>query len=381
MLRIMYPKNTKERTCKGTYCKTVKRYICILICLALNTAALCGCVSAATTANSVFAEEAAEALAYQDESLFELEMTEDYSTPYPTVTPQLMSLTSAMQTADLPESASSSEPGETAMPGDPAALEVSDEPSKTEEPGESETPKVTEAPKATEKPEKTEEPEKEYTVKDIDDERGYVYAKSINLREGPGRDYDIIKEYEQYDTLTVTGKSGDWYQVKIGSRTGFMLKEYVKLGEVPKETPKPTPKPTPEPTAEPVPEVTSEPERTQAPSISTGSSSHLSDELYLLAQIVYKEGDGPSYAAVAGVIQNRINSSKFPNSVSGVIYQKSQFSTGSLKVPSSAAISAVESVFVNGNNPLPPNVYYFRTASSWSGHELYGKIGGNYFYY
>ena len=49
----------------------------------------------------------------------------------------------------------------------------------------------------------------------------------------------------------------------------------------------------------------------------------------LLETIVYCEARGSTYAcqvAVASVVINRVKSSKFPNSISGVIYQKGQFS-------------------------------------------------------
>lgn len=50
---------------------------------------------------------------------------------------------------------------------------------------------------------------------------------------------------------------------------------------------------------------------------------------YLLANLIYCEAGGESYAgqlAVGSVVINRVLSSKFPDSVLGVIYQKSQFS-------------------------------------------------------
>ena len=83
----------------------------------------------------------------------------------------------------------------------------------------------------------------EYAVEDMEDTAGYVYAKSINLRSGPGEDYKIVREYQQNRKVTITGRSGDWYRVRVGKRKGFMLKEYIKLGDPPESTPKPTEKP------------------------------------------------------------------------------------------------------------------------------------------
>ena len=53
------------------------------------------------------------------------------------------------------------------------------------------------------------------------------------------------------------------------------------------------------------------------------------EELYLLACIIDWEACGQPYEgklAVANVVLNRVRSSNYPNSISGVIYQRSQFS-------------------------------------------------------
>ena len=220
----------------------------------------------------------------------------------------------------------------------------------------------------------------------MDDTAGYVYAKSINLRSGPGENYKIVREYQQNRKVTITGKSGDWYRVEVGTRKGFMLKEYIKMGDPPESTPKPTEKPkaTNKPKATPEVEEIEVAEPTKTPSSDAGSmkggGGYTGEELYLMAQVVYKEGDSESYTAVASVIYNRLHSSRFPSTVNDVIYQKGQFSTSSLKAPNAAAEAAVTSVFINGNTVLPSDVLFFRNSGSWD-HELYAKIGGNYFYY
>lgn len=55
-----------------------------------------------------------------------------------------------------------------------------------------------------------------------------------------------------------------------------------------------------------------------------GSASGGSDEVYLLAQCIHGEARGEPYrgqVAVGAVILNRVRSSAFPNTISGVIYQ------------------------------------------------------------
>ena len=52
-------------------------------------------------------------------------------------------------------------------------------------------------------------------------------------------------------------------------------------------------------------------------------------DLYLLANLIYCEAGGEPYEgqlAVGAVVMNRVLSSKFPDSIIGVIYQNKQFS-------------------------------------------------------
>ena len=66
-------------------------------------------------------------------------------------------------------------------------------------------------------------------------------------------------------------------------------------------------------------------------------------EKRLMAQLVTAEAKGEPYAgqvAVAVVILNRVDSSKFPNSIHGVIHESRQFtpvSTGSINQPATAS--------------------------------------------
>lgn len=318
-----------------------------------------GCVEAATTANTVFKTEtegvlvAAEQSSWEDgKSLFDL------PTPQPTIAPIKIKInpTPLLRTV----------PSENPDTGAEAASEGATHPTVS--------PVPENTPGSTEKP--------EYTVEEMDDTAGYVYAKSINLRSGPGEDYKIVQEYQQNRKVTITGKSGDWYRVEVGTRKGFMLKEYIKLGDPPESTPKPTEKPkaTSKPKAEEIEVITPVETPSGGQGSMNGGGGYTGEELYLIAQVVRKEGDSESYTAVANVIYNRLHSSRFPSTVNGVIYQKGQFSTSSLKAPNAAAEAAVTSVFINGNTVLPSDVLFFRNSGSWD-HELYAKIGGNYFYY
>jgi N-acetylmuramoyl-L-alanine amidase len=107
---------------------------------------------------------------------------------------------------------------------------------------------------------------------------------------------------------------------------------------------------------------------------SSSSSSTSSSNQYLLARIIYAEARGESYVgqvAIGAVVLNRVASSKFPNTISGVIYQPYAFTAvadGQINyTPNSTAISAAKDA-LNGWDPTYGSIYYYNPAvatSSW----------------
>ena len=102
------------------------------------------------------------------------------------------------------------------------------------------------------------------------------------------------------------------------------------------------------------------------------SSSNASGNLYLLARLVYGEARGEPYkgqVAVAAVVLNRVKSSKFPNSISGVIYQSGAFSVvndGQINLsPDETAIKAARDA-MNGWDPTNGCLYYYNPATATS---------------
>ena len=104
------------------------------------------------------------------------------------------------------------------------------------------------------------------------------------------------------------------------------------------------------------------------------SSNYTNSDLYLLAKCIYAEARGESYTgqvAVGAVILNRVASSKFPNTISGVIYQKGAFtavSDGQINLsPDQTAMNAAQDA-MNGWDPTYGCLYYYNPAvatSSW----------------
>lgn len=100
-------------------------------------------------------------------------------------------------------------------------------------------------------------------------------------------------------------------------------------------------------------------------SSSSNNSSTSSSDLNLLSRVVYSEARGEPYegqVAVAAVVLNRVKSSSFPNTISGVVYQAGAFdavSDGQINLtPNSTAIKAAQDA-LNGWDPSYGAIYYF----------------------
>ena len=107
---------------------------------------------------------------------------------------------------------------------------------------------------------------------------------------------------------------------------------------------------------------------------SSGNSSYSENDVYLLAKVIYGEARGESYTgqvAVGAVVLNRVKSSSFPNTISGVVYQPYAFTAvadGQINLaPNETAKKAARDA-LNGWDPSGGALYYYnpKTAtSSW----------------
>jgi len=104
------------------------------------------------------------------------------------------------------------------------------------------------------------------------------------------------------------------------------------------------------------------------------SSSQSSGDVYLLARLISAEARGEPYlgqVAVGAVVLNRVEHPSFPNSISGVIYQKGAFSCltdGQFDQPISDSAYRAAREALNGYDPTGGAIYYFNPAtatSSW----------------
>lgn len=56
-----------------------------------------------------------------------------------------------------------------------------------------------------------------------------ITGNSVNVRRGPGTNYDIIGSMQNGDTATYIGKEGDWYQIRRGNVTGYVSATYATV--------------------------------------------------------------------------------------------------------------------------------------------------------
>lgn len=96
------------------------------------------------------------------------------------------------------------------------------------------------------------------------------------------------------------------------------------------------------------------------------------DDLYWLARAVYGEARGEQYigqVAVAAVVLNRVASSKFPNTIKGVIFEPLAFTAvadGQIYLePNATAIKAAREA-LNGSDPSDGALYYWNPAKATS---------------
>ena len=106
--------------------------------------------------------------------------------------------------------------------------------------------------------------------------------------------------------------------------------------------------------------------------LSASSSGYSSSDEWLLAKLIAAEARGESYkgqVAVGAVVLNRVAHPSFPDSVSGVIYQKGAFSCvndSNWSVSPNATSQKAARDAINGWDPSGGAIYYYnpRTAKS-----------------
>lgn len=206
------------------------------------------------------------------------------------------------------------------------------------------------------------------TVNTVTTSKGKVTCYGLNLRSNASTSSTVLTVLSQGTYVTIESESNGWYKVST-TANGRSLSGYVSAAYV---------------------------EKVSGDAADTNSSSNSnttavsSDEQYLLACIVYCEAGDQSYEgmlAVANVVLNRVGDSRFPNSITEVVYQTGQFSpvtNGTLAAalangPSDMAVKAAQDALAGNNNV--EGYYFFNGYVDTSTVTGYLVIGDHTFYY
>ena len=122
---------------------------------------------------------------------------------------------------------------------------------------------------------------------------------------------------------------------------------------------------------------------------STGSTGSYTNDQYLLARIISAEARGEPYngqVAVGAVVLNRVKHPSFPNTISGVVYQKGAFTAivdGQFNEPIADSAFKAAKDAMNGWDPSGGAIYYYnpeRTTNQWIySREVITTIGKHVF--
>lgn len=73
----------------------------------------------------------------------------------------------------------------------------------------------------------------DFTVTEVQMQGTITSDSSLNVRSGPGREYDVVTKVGHDAVLLITGETDNgWYQVEIDGKTGYVSGEYVNAAEL-----------------------------------------------------------------------------------------------------------------------------------------------------
>ena len=239
----------------------------------------------------------------------------------------------------------------------------------------------------------------EKLAKEIGHHKVTVTADSLNIRQEPNTDSEVLTTAIQSDSFPVVETGEEWTRIDYGNGEGFVASEYVEesieLDEaisIAEEEAAAMEEMTASAAETETNEETSDAKNSGKSADSVAASSPVSagsDEAYLLACMVHVESCGEPYEgqlAVANVILNRVRDPRFDNSIAGVIYAPGQFPgahNGTLdnilaSGPNESCMQAAQEALAGVNNIGA--YYYFNGYVDTSSVSEYLVIGGHTFY-
>lgn len=65
---------------------------------------------------------------------------------------------------------------------------------------------------------------------------GEITGSNVNMRLGPGTNYGIVANYSKGTKLKISGSNGNWYEVSVNGKYGYISKDYVKVSSSEEKT-------------------------------------------------------------------------------------------------------------------------------------------------
>ena len=236
----------------------------------------------------------------------------------------------------------------------------------------------------------------EMLAKEIGRREVTVTVESLNIRQAADANSDVVATAIESEVFPVVESGEEWTQINFGEGEGFVATEYVEekleLGEavsIAEEEEMAAADSTEQAAGNQVNEGQASSGQPAESAVTSSDLSVSSDEVYLLACMVYVESGAEPYEgqlAVANVILNRVKDPRFDDTIAEVIYAPGQFPGAHNGVldnvlysgPSESCMRAAEESLAGVNNI--GGYYYFNGYVDLSTVSEYLVIGGHTFY-
>lgn len=224
-----------------------------------------------------------------------------------------------------------------------------------------------------------------------------VQADSLRIRKEASEEAGVLTLAEAGDSYRVLEQSADWIKIAYKEKEGYIAAAYanveLKVGRaVSIEEEQEAARKAEEAKRRAEEEEAAANAKSVKVETVQGEAMYASvDETTLLAAVVQMEAGGQGYEgmlAVASVVMNRVNSGRYPNSITDVIYQKGQFPgahNGKLRVilakgPRQDCIQVAQEAIAGKNNAAGYLGFCSVRSSTYKKYSTYTQIGSHYFY-